>query len=254
MPKVNYIRECRAFAAAAVERGLTANAFVLWHALLEAFNRKAVGEDWPDGFLSISNTRLLALTPFGAGDSACETLRRAREQLARQGFIRYRAGERRRLTPAYQMVWFQAGESRAQVEGRLEGNATGNPDAILKVRLPSRIPNPKGNPNHTPLLPGGSQPPRAEQPAFDGAWKVSARARGAVAQRLIDAYPGELDSADAWGGLCEVMAQGISPERILAEMPGRPAFSRLIARLRALALVQSLPLQPPSADRPFPDG
>ena len=70
--------------------------------------------------------------------------------------------------------------------------------------------------------------------AYNGAWKTSAKARGAVAQRLLDQYDGLLDTKDAWGDLCEVMADGLSPEAIEAAMPARPAFSRLIARLRAL--------------------
>ena len=258
MPKVNYIRECRAFTAAAAERGLGANEIALWHALFEAFNRKASGEDWPDGYLSISNARLLALTPFGAGDSGCDILRRARERLARQGFIRYRAGERRRLAPAYQMVWLHAEEAgEGAPGGRIAANpggkTGGNQETSALGRAAARIPNPKGNLCHTPSIPGDPGHDCAGGPAFDGAWRISARARGAVAQRLIDAYPGRIDSVDAWGGLCEVMAQGLSPERILAEMPGRPVFSRLIARLRALALAQSSPPRP-ARDAPPPPG
>ena len=70
---------------------------------------------------------------------------------------------------------------------------------------------------------------------YDLGWKTSARARGAVAQRLLDKYDGLLDTKDAWGDLCEVMADGLDPGTIEQALPTRPCFSQLIARLRALA-------------------
>jgi hypothetical protein len=73
--------------------------------------------------------------------------------------------------------------------------------------------------------------------AYNDAWKTSTKARGAVAQRLLDQYDGLMDTKDAWGDLCEVMADGLSPEAIEQALPTRPCFSKLIARLRALTCV-----------------
>ena len=47
MPRINYIAEIRAFAAFASRSRLTANEFVLWHALLEMFNQESCGAHWP---------------------------------------------------------------------------------------------------------------------------------------------------------------------------------------------------------------
>ena len=73
MPRINYLAEIRAFAAFASRSRLTANEFVLWHALLEMFNQESCGAHWPDGWLPVANARLLAQTTFGAGDSASLT-------------------------------------------------------------------------------------------------------------------------------------------------------------------------------------
>ena len=340
MAKVNYIRECRAFTMLAAEERLTANEFVLWHALFELFNRKAEGDEWPDGFVQISSARLLALTTYGVGDSGCETLRKTREKLQARGLIRYRKGRRGALTPEYSLCYFfaeksePAGNAETPVITRLEstvperrtgkllgkplgrplGKPLGKPLGIpLNVNLNV---NPNLNPGHTQFLTGGTNPRASEgqrqthpvddavsrqpnearegrsehpqcgikrtdspmnketikecsdddcdhcelrgcnHPAKQGAgkgydyaelsghtdesgydlgWKTSARARGAVAQRLLDKYDGLLDTKDAWGDLCEVMADGLDPGTIERVMPTRPAFSRLIARLRALA-------------------
>lgn len=72
---------------------------------------------------------------------------------------------------------------------------------------------------------------------FDLAWQSSSKARGAVAQRLLNQYEGEVDVPDAWDGLCEVMGRGVPPDAILRLMPERPMFSRLMAALLALAQV-----------------
>ena len=290
MAKVNYVRECRAFLRFSCQRGLTGNEVVLWHALFELMNQEARGGDWPDGFVPLSNARVLSFTTFGSGDSACETLRRARERLAKHGLIKYRRGRRQSAPPGYCMVYFEAetpcnengaaaaqrapedgaGHSNPWPRNASADNASAAPSEIrgeeslgkaLGSPLGKALGNPldipvnlNGNPNpnpvtHTHLLKGdclqgaaapGERLPEGERDAggeaFDAAWKTSAKARGAVAQRLIDRYDGLMDAPDAWGDLCELMEHGMPPHKILREMPTRPSMSRLVARLRALAL------------------
>jgi hypothetical protein len=294
MAKINYIRECRAFMALAAEERFTANEFVLWHALFELFNRNADGDDWPDGFVEISNAKLLPMTTFGCSDSGCETLRKTREKLQTRGLIQYRKGRRNALTPAYCMCYFFAEKSepadRAETpviirpKGTNPGRRTGKPlgkplgkpigkplgkpwgktlDIPLNVNLNV---NPNVKPGQKKLKSSGTNPragiATSRQPddersipavqragmgydcaerdsqtsaaAYNDAWKTSAKARGAVAQRLLDQYDGQLDTKDAWGDMCEVMADGLDPGTIERVMPTRPCFSKLIARLRAL--------------------
>jgi len=269
--RVNYVRECRAFQAAAGERQITANEVVLWHALFELFNRKAEGDRWPDGFLPFSNAQLLALTPFGSGDSGTEILRRAREKLVKRGLIRYRPGQRRSRMPEYSLVYFcaeplsateSAQQNRAGIDsGPAEatrkdgGKASGGSGGKAGGRSFDLPPNQSAdrNPVHTPSdretpVPRAAEaspgPPTAPQ-GYDLGWKTSARARGAVAQRLLDRYGGRLDTSDPWGDLCELMAQGLPPDVIERAMPTRPCFSGLVARLRALALCRSVVPRPP---------
>ena len=335
MARVNYIKECRAFIALSAEERLSANEFVLWHALFELFNRKANNDEWPDGFVQISNAKLLPMTTFGVGDSGCETLRKTREKLQARGLIKYRKGRRNALTPAYCMCYFFAEKSEAadsaenpmavraqdtnpeRRTGKLLGKPLGRP---LGKELVNPLGNPLGKPlaktldiplNVNPnvvqkkLISSGGTNTRAKavmanrQPddekitttrhgtgmaydcaeqigqtsaaAYNSAWKTSARDGGQrqarpvgdsasrqpnvarsiptelgagkgcdyaelrnVAQRLLDQYDGLMDSSVAWESLCEVMADGLSPEAIEAAMPTRSTFSKLIARLRAL--------------------
>ncbi len=270
MPRINYIAEIRAFAAFASRSRLTANEFVLWHALLEMFNQESCGAHWPDGWLPVANARLLAQTTFGAGDSACDRMRRAREGLQRHGLIRYKPGRKGSLMPRYCLNYLSVEPASRAPTAPCETNppaanpapgTQASPPAIAETNPAAsashRVPNPDGNgtqnQGHTQPVPGGT---RGRPPAFDEGWRTSARARGAVAQRLLDAYGGIIDTTDAWGGLCEVMEGGLSPEVILGVMPTRPRFSLLIARLRALALALSLPSKPargPGGDaRPGP--
>ncbi len=330
MARVNYVKECRAFLRFSCGRGLTGNEVVLWHALFELMNQQAREGDWPEGFVPLSNALVLSHTTFGSGDSACETLRRARERLSCQGLIRYRRGRRQSAPPYYRMVYFEAetpcapgdagtapemperasGDGFLRAQNGSDGNAIpDSPDGrggdLLAKPLGTSLGSPLGNPLDIPInlnvnpnanpvththfpkgdshpagaaLPGEPPPGggkgRGEGPAagprkagggpsadpaapvpvalrgastahetlppggetFDSAWKTSARARGAVAQRLIERYDGLMDAPDAWGDLCELMEGGMPPGTILREMPTRRCMSRVIARLRALAL------------------
>lgn len=262
MARVNYVAECRAFHAFAARNRLTANEFMLWHGLLEIFNREARGNEWPAGFLDISNSVLLAHTSFGAGDSACDILRRSRAGLQKHGLIEVVKGRRNSLMPRYKMRYFSVPDGRETDAPGLDapektpGHAgkdaaredTKNEASPQASPAPHPInPNPKANPNRSHIActvpavnPQGPFRYFMEPPAtleFDLAWKTSARARGAVAQRLLDRYEGDINQPDAWDALCEVMEMGLPPDAVLRVMPEKPLFNQLIASLRALAHV-----------------
>lgn len=262
MPRVNYVQECRAFHGFAVNNRLTANEFMLWHALLEIFNKEARGNEWPGGYLNIANSVLLAHTCFGAGDSACDILRRARAGLARHGLIEVVKGRRNSLMPRYRMRYFSLVPEGEPGAGGLEapgesGEGAGKMPPRARPSLAARDtakpaphlinPNENQNPNrgHTaPAYPAVNpqgpfryflKPPGHLE--FDAAWKTSARARGAVAQRLLNRYGGEVNQPDAFDTLCLVMEKGLPPDAILRVMPEKPVFSQLAATLRALSHV-----------------
>lgn len=276
MPRVNYIVECREFQRFAVKNRLTANEFMLWHGLLELFNKEARGANWPNDYMTLANSVVLAQTTFGAGDSACDILFRARKGLVKHGLIQYRKGRRNALMPQYQMNYFSVAKEDSLTEeedelipagldssedlspgagktaGRKPGKDTAN-EAVKPLAKALKNPiNPNENtdsklkPSHTALAPRAGNlslmdilRDMPERLVFDLAWERSKKARGAVAQRLLDLYEGEVDSPDAWDNLCEVMQKGIPPDAILRLMPERPVFSQLMAGLQALSHVST---------------
>ena len=231
---VNYVRECTAFIAYVSDNKVSANEFVLWHALLNAINQRATSNDWPDEFVPVSNPRLLSLTTFGAGKSAEETLRKTRDRLVARGLIRYMAGEKNKRNPAYKMVLFTGtmvpdedvtqyklgnamGNTQGKAMGNMQGKAMGNAQGIL------RKPNGNGDKHTTAIQPQGFTRARdaytredgSTAPArYDGAYQTSERARRAIAQRLLDGFPGQVDTGDSHAVLCERMRQGLAPELI----------------------------------------
>lgn len=105
MPHINYIKENRMFLTFSARNQLSANEIILWHALFEMMNQHSVGTLWPDAPVPISNASLLALTCFGQGASAVETLRRARGKLVQRGLLQYTPGKKRIYAPSYLLLY-----------------------------------------------------------------------------------------------------------------------------------------------------
>ncbi len=138
MAIVNYVKESKAFIAYASDNKITANEFVLWHALFHIFNQRATSNVWPDGFVPVSNSKLLSFTTFGCGNSALETLRKSRDRLIQRGLIEYRAGERNKRNPMYRIIFFNTSETADFTQEKLD-NPQGNPLGNMQG-------NPQGNP------------------------------------------------------------------------------------------------------------
>ena len=155
---VNYVRENIAFMEYASDERLSASEQLLWHALIHLMNQRANGSDWPEGFVSIPNARILFYAPFGE-----DTLTNARNRLKQRGLIDYIPGKKNKQAPQYKMTYFCAelstgneqnvgslpeisgnfgGNIRGNTGGNIRGNAGGNPYGI-NVNL-------YGNPNRSP--------------------------------------------------------------------------------------------------------
>lgn len=156
---VNYVRENIAFMEYASDERLSASEQLLWHALIHLMNQRANGSDWPEGFVSIPNARILFYAPFGE-----DTLTNARNRLKQRGLIDYIPGKKNKQAPQYKMTYFGAelstgneqnvgsmpeisgnfgGNIRGNTGGNTRGNAGGNPYGI-NVNLygnPNRIQN-----------------------------------------------------------------------------------------------------------------
>lgn len=259
---VSYVKECRAFTEFASDERITANEVVLWHALFELFNRRAASSIWPDGFIPLPNGKVLALTTFGSGDSANETLRKARDNLKNRGLIDYIPGEKRKKAPMYRLHYFHAlpipqEETEGFTQNKFGKPLVKPPGKPLGKPLDIKEKDIDLNPDITHIYPLEEQHrarglsawrddvmPRKggyrredgtmERCRFDAGWLHSQAARGAIAQRLMDAFPGEMDTTDLWGSLVALMADGLPPEVIDDALSDHDRASGLLARMRAV--------------------
>lgn len=103
MAYVNYVREHMAFIEFASDKNLTGNERTFWYALIHEANRRANGSDWPEDFISIPNSRLLALVPFSENK-----IPELRNRLRQLGLIDFRKGDRNKRAPEYKMIYFSA--------------------------------------------------------------------------------------------------------------------------------------------------
>lgn len=262
MAIINYISECKAFCDYASEERLNDNEVVLWHALFNLVNLRATSNSWPEAFIPITNAKVLSMTPWGSGNAAVEKLRRTRDRLVQRGLLAYEAGERRKRAPMYQLRYFHPQAEEGFTPSNVVkgvGNGMGNGvgkgvgngvDIKEKDRdldpepLTHSLKEPQEDARAgaaawaraTTARPGGYRRADAtEAPCrFDAGWISSTRARGAVAQRLIDAWEGEQDVPDLWGALVDLMQEGLPPELVEDTMPEHDRASLLLARLQAL--------------------
>lgn len=263
MPIISYISECKAFCEYASEERLSDNEVVLWHALFNLFNQRAVSSNWPEGFLPLTNAKVLSMTPWGSGNAAVEKLRRTRDRLIQRGLIDYEPGERRKRAPLYALQYFHPVDNCSFTHKNMvnsvcngEGNGVGNPvgngvdikdkdvyqdgnvDNITHINLLQEDNARADVPWYQPYVPrdgfyagecGRELPCR-----FDAGWQLSDKARGAVAQRLINAFAGDINVDNLWGELCSLMERGLPPELIDDCMHSEDSASLLLAKLNML--------------------
>lgn len=133
MAIVNFVKENIAFIEYASDNGLSGNERLLWYALFHIVNMRAQGTNWPDGFISVGNKRLLSFLPYSE-----DSLVKARLRLAQRGIIKYEAGKKNTATPMYALVYFTAcytdlecypqntGNNYGNTWGNMQGNMGGN--------------------------------------------------------------------------------------------------------------------------------
>lgn len=276
MPIISYINECKAFCEYASEERLSDNEVVLWHALFNLINLRATSNHWPEAFIPLTNAKVLSMTPWGSGNAAVEKLRRTRDRLIQRGLIAYEPGERRKRAPMYQLRYFCAGDdgfthkNMVNGVGNSEGNGEGK-GVVKGVDIKDKDLDRPPDSTHseepaaptraregaaawrsdTQARPGGYK--RADGTVgmcrFDRGWETSDKARGAIAQRLMDGWDGENDTGNLWGRLRELMEDGLPPEVIEDVMPGFARASLLLARLNALYMALGYEAERSERDR-----
>lgn len=215
MAIVNYVRESRAFIRYASDNSVTGNERLLWYALFEEFNDRAQGVNWPDGFISISNRRLLSWLPFSE-----DSLIKARNRLAQRGIIKYKPGQKNTQNPMYRLLYFstvtqsypQDTESNPQIAGNTQGNMQGNQQGNMPGNVPGNMPGINVNLNVAQNVASNGA---SHTYCNDDAWRTSARVRYAVAQRILDGYQGDKTfGSDVHWDIVEYLEKGMTPDRI----------------------------------------
>lgn len=187
MPIVNYVREHTRFIEYASDDKITASERLLWYALMHVMNQNAKGNVWPDGFIYISNDRLLLYCPLGF-----DAMAKARNGLKQRGLIDFTPGKKNKLSPAYRMNYFfpESAESNTENTDNMGGN---NGDNMRGNMGGNNGDNPEGNMgdfyiNYTskPILSVNGNP--VEEDIKDDSTAADARARES-ADRLTQIYP-----------------------------------------------------------------
>lgn len=106
MATVSYIAEHRAFIARAIDERMSFSERALWEAIFTLMNEKACGADWPDGFISLDNLRVMLYM----GTRSLSTLQNARNGLKQRGLIDYKSGKRREAAPMYKLNYLTVQE------------------------------------------------------------------------------------------------------------------------------------------------
>lgn len=129
---VNYVREHERFIEYAADERLSANEQLLWYALVHIFNQRAEGNEWPDGFIRITNDRMFTYLPI-----KWDAMARARNALKQRGLIDFRGGNRNKAAPEYKINWFypscyplKTDNTGGNAGDNTGGNAGGNPGDI----------------------------------------------------------------------------------------------------------------------------
>ncbi len=227
--QVNYVREHERFIEYAADERLSANEQLLWYALMHIFNQRAEGNEWPDGFIRVTNDRLFTYLPI-----KWDAMARARNALKQHGRIDFRNGNRNKAAPEYRILPFypsyyplktdntggnEGGNTGGNERGNIQGN-TGdfnininrtytNPDRDIYTHSDQyRHPDARARLEDTYIDADGEERPCR----FDGAFLTSDRARAAVAQRILDQFFGDMDSENAHRTMCEFMHDGMPPE------------------------------------------
>lgn len=269
MPIVNYVREHTRFMEYATDEHLSASERLLWYALMHVMNQRAQGNIWPEEFIRISNDRLLSYCPM-----KFDTMANARNGLKQRGLIEFTKGDKNKLSPAYRMIYFYPqyvapnvenyGESNPEKSDNMGGNMGGNmgyntggnmgyntgdiyinntDGETYSILNPVEIHTQQDNDckysaprARTTGYFGLDGKERAAR--YDSAWKTSLKARGAVAQRVIDNFPFPYDSDPTLHQfIADSMLYGMPPE--LIEDVGRNAKSMMDFRLQLHELARN---------------
>lgn len=242
MAQINFVKEVMAFHRYAISNAVTGNERHLWWALFFLFNDRAAGKEWPEGFVSFSNKQVLAHLPFSE-----DSLDLARKNLAKRGVITYKPGRKNKLCPQYQLHYFSIEADTDRQPTEIVPHFAGNIGGRMPGTVPGNIPGnnhpyPTGNTTDILLNINNNQEKYIHTfSSYDSAWRTSACARRAVAQRIINKWKGDLAGGfDVHGAIVYYLEQDMTPETIEQVLANCSAARYMEAHLENEAIYRGL--------------
>ena len=285
MCQVNFIEEFNSFIQFAKDNVLSAQERSFWMALfyvcngwaMRHYNPQTKTADWPDDFIVVTNEEIYLLSNLNK-----KAILTVRNRLKQRGLIDFKQGiGNTGAKPMYKLRYLSL-----EVGGKNAPNYAPNygpnygPNYAPNYgpnSFPTMAPTPAQDsyyininnninkdvnqnvPTHTNNI-NGNEGVRVREgymgldnqlrPArYDNAFMFSARARGAIAQRLLDAFDGDQATENAHECLCELMSWGMPPELIEDAMEGQSTTIGWCSRLKALAAVMGYADEPERRER-----
>lgn len=232
MSKINFVGEFRAIMETCRRESLPARARLLWIALFYLANDRATENEqdetweWPDDFFSVNNAELITHCPLEK-----RAMLEARNRLKQLGYIDFRAGDNATKPAKYRIHYLTGGQwCKNAPQGVPQQVPQGVPQQVPQG-APQPVPyyininnNQNENNTHDQFNIDNArardrlsetyttETGREERCRFDNGFLVSARARGAVAQRILGQFFGDIDVDNSHATLCQMLEDGMPPE------------------------------------------
>ena len=225
MSQINFVGEFRAIMETCRRESITARARLLWIALFYLANDRARDDEqtgtweWPDDFFAVNNAELLTFCPLEK-----RALLDARNRLKQLGVIDFRPGDNASKPAKYRIKYLTGPQWCKNVPQDVPQHVPQD----VPQHVPYYINNKQGInkeiDTHNPSVTNDArtrdrlgqfyttETGSRERCRFDNGYMVSAKARGAVAQRIISQFFGDVDVENAHAALCRFLEDGMPPE------------------------------------------
>lgn len=233
MSQINFVGEFRAIMETCRRESITARARLLWIALFYLANDRAREDEqtgtweWPDDFFAVNNAELLTHCPLEK-----RALLDARNRLKQLGVIDFRAGDNASKPAKYRIKYLTGAQWCKNVPQDVPQDVPQHVPQHVPQDAPQHVPyyinNKQGinkeTDTHDPSVINRtrtrdrlsesytSETGSLERCRFDNGFLVSTKARGAVAQRILGQFFGDVDVDNAHAVLCRFLEDGMPPE------------------------------------------
>ena len=239
MSQINFVDEFRSIMETCRRESLPAKPRLLWIALFYLANDRARKDqqtgtwEWPDDFFPVNNAELAIHCPLEK-----RAMLEARNRLKQLGVIDFRSGDNANR-PAKYLIRYQTFCQRCKnvpqdvpqgvphyinnKQGINQRDNTHDDDIVINARARDRL-------SSTYLTENGEAAPCR----YDSGFLVSPKARGAVAQRILGGFFGDVDVENAHATLCGFLEDGMPPELAEDCIDDYHSMSQWLAHVRKI--------------------